>query len=102
MGLFWVLLFSVSDQSSGHRHQDHSLRQPSRHAAAGSTASAAAFHLVHLPDVRVRSRRVATTRLDATLAPVEEKLEEKRARLPSWELLPLHGMFDDLERELTR
>ncbi|CAM9474243.1 unnamed protein product, partial [Laminaria digitata] len=63
-----------------------------------------AFHLAHLPDVRVRSmsRRAATTRLDATLAPVKEKVEEKLARLPSWELLPLHGMFDDLQRELTR
>lgn len=104
MGLFWALLFAVSGQSSGHRHQDHSLRRPSRHvASARSTAAAAAFHLAHLPDVRLRSsRRAAATRLDATLAPVEEKLEEKRARLPSWELLPLHGMFDDLERELTR
>lgn len=104
MGLFWALLFAVSGQSSGHRHQGHRLRRPSRHVASTrSTAAAAAFHLAHLPDVRLRSsRRAAATRLDATLAPVEEKLEEKRARLPSWELLPLHGMFDDLERELTR
>ena len=109
VGLIWALLFVVSSRSSGYRHQDHRLRRLSgRHkhtastGAAAAAAAAAAFQVAHLPHVLVRSRRAATTKLDATLAPVEEKVEEKRARLPSWELLPLHGMFDQLEEELTR
>lgn len=48
-------------------------------------------------------RKGPSSKREAVAAPVEEgKRVEKRAKLPSWEHLPLRRTFDELEHELTR
>lgn len=52
--------------------------------------------------VACRTIRSMATRRYAVAVGVEEKVEEKRARLPEWELIADHAMFDKLQDELTR
>lgn len=53
-------------------------------------------------DVACSTIRSMATRRYAVAVRVEDKVEEKRARLPEWELIADHAMFDKLEDELTR
>lgn len=49
-----------------------------------------------------RTIRSVVTRRSAVAICAEDKVEEKRARLPEWELMADHPMFDKLQEALTR